>query len=205
MYSSFGRTAGATLLAIIFLGWSPAPAQAQFGVSAGLDFDSLNDIETTTSDNATVENSTGYHLGVVYDLGLGPLNVRPGFFYRKMGTYDFPGGLSDVTAYEVPVDLRFTVVPTPVVSAYVLGGPNAFFPRGEGEFDDDLEDVSYTFNIGVGADVSIPGMGLTLQPELRYEFGASDYVDEDIEVGDASFQPSNRKISAFALRLNVLF
>jgi hypothetical protein len=87
----------------------------------------------------------------------------------------------------------------------VLGGPNAFFPQGEGEFDDGLKDVSYTFNVGVGADVSIPNVGLTLQPELRYEFGASSYIDEDFEVGGANFEASDRKLSAFALRLNVLF
>lgn len=207
MNPSFKRTAGSILLAIAFLGLSAVPAQAQFGVSAGLDFDSVSDIETTTntSENATVDNATGYHLGVVYDLGLGPLNIRPGFFYRKLGAYKFPESKSDVTAWEIPVDLRLTVLPTPVISAYVLGGPNAFFPQGEGEFDDDLKNVSYTFNIGIGADVSVPGAGLTLQPELRYEFGASDYIDKDVEVNDTSFEPSDRKLSAVALRLNVLF
>jgi hypothetical protein len=205
MYSSSVRTTKAFLFAITFLALSAAPAQAQFGVSAGLNFDSLSDIETTTSNNATVDNANGYHLGVVYDLGLGPLSLRPGFFYRKVGTYEFPDETSDVTAWEVPVDVRLTVIPTPVISAYVLGGPNAFFPQGEGEFDGGLKDVSYTFNIGVGADVSIPNVGLTLQPELRYEFGASNYIDEDFEVGGANFEASDRKLSAFALRLNVLF
>jgi len=206
MYSSLQRTA-ALLLVVAVLGVAAVPAQAQFGVAAGLDFDSLDDIETTTStsNNATVDNSTGYHVGVIYDLGLGPLNLRPGFFYRKVGSFEFPDGESDVTAWEVPVDVRVTVLPTPLVSAYVLGGPKAFFPQGDGDFDDSLEEVSYTFNVGVGADVSVPGVGLTLQPELRYEFGASEYLDDDFEVGGTSFEPSDQTLSAFALRLNVLF
>lgn len=205
MHISIKNSASSVLLVLLLLGVSTLPARAQFGVSAGLNFDSLSDIETTTSNNATIENANGYHLGVVYDLGLGPLSLRPGVFYRKVGTYEFPDETSDVTAWEVPVDVRLTVIPTPVISAYVLGGPNAFFPQGEGEFDDDLKDVSYTFNVGVGANVSIPNVGLTLQPELRYEFGASNYIDEDFEVGGANFEASDRKLSAFALRLNVLF
>lgn len=205
MHPSILRIVRSSLLVIAFLGLSVSSAQAQFGVSAGLDFNSTDDIEATTNQNATLDNATGYHLGVVYELGMGPVNLRPGVFYRKVGTYDFPNSRSDVTAWEVPVDVRVTVLPFPLVSPYVLGGPQAVFPRSEGEFDESLEDVSYTFNIGVGANVSVPGAGLTLQPELRYEFGATDYVDDDFEIGGTEFEPSDPKLSAFALRLNVLF
>jgi hypothetical protein len=172
-----------------------------------LDFDSVDDIETTTDtdENATLDNSTGYHLGIVYDLSLGPVSLRPGAYYRKVGTYDFPDSNSDVTAWEFPLDIRLTVVPIPVVSPYLVGGPKATFPQAEGEFEDQLEDVSYTFDVGVGADVSVPGTEWTLQPELRYEFGATDYVDESFEIGGTEFEPSDPKFSAVALRLTVLF
>lgn len=199
------RVLCSTVLALALIGAAAVPAQAQLGVAAGLNFDSLNDIETTTDENATVENATGYHLGVVYDLGLGPVSLRPGLLFRKVGTYDFPESQSDVTAWEVPVDLRFKVLPVPLVNPYVLGGAQAVFLQGENEFDDELEDVSYTFNVGAGANISVPGAGLTLQPELRYEFGATDYVDEEFQIGDTTFTPSERKLSAFALRLNVIF
>lgn len=212
MHASFKRTAGSILLAILFLAFSAAPAQAQFGVSAGLNFDSISDIQNTGSTQDIEQNSTGYHIGVVYDLGLGPVSLRPGLFYRKIGSYDFSDVPDadvndlDVSAFEVPVDLRVTVIPTPLVSPYVVGGPNAFLPQSsEDDFDDDFEDISFTFNIGVGADVSVPGVGMTLQPELRYEFGASDYISDDFEVGGTNFSPSDRKLSAFAVRLNVLF
>ncbi len=208
MRASIKQTAGSVLLVVLLFGMAGTPAQAQLGVAGGLNFDSLDDIDA----NATVENSTGYHVGVVYDLGLGPVSVRPGLFYRKVGSYDFSNvpnvdvGEVDVSAFEVPVDVRVTVFPFPLVSPYLLGGPNLFLPRsGDDDLEDGLEDVSFNFNVGVGADVSLPGVGLTLQPELRYEFGASDYVDDNFEVGGAEFEPSDRKISAFALRLNVLF
>lgn len=213
MRSSFKHIAYSALFAVLLLGIAAPPAQAQLGVSAGLNFDSVGDIETTTntSQNETLDNATGYHIGVVYDLGLGPVSLRPGLFYRKVGSYDFssvPDLNADdasVTAYEVPLDVRVTVLPFPLISPYILGGPNAFFPQSDfQELDDELEDVSFTFNVGVGADISVPGVGLTLQPELRYEFGASDYVD-DFSVGDTDFNPTERQLSAFALRLNVLF
>jgi len=210
MCSSTKQISCSILFALLLLGIAGSPAQAQLGVSAGLNFDSIDEIETS-SRSETVDNSTGYHIGVVYDLGLGPVSVRPGLFYRKVGSYDFSGipdvddDEVDVTAFEVPVDVRVTVLPVPLVSPYLLGGPNLFFPRsGNAEFDDGLEEVSFTFNVGVGADVSVPGVGLTLQPELRYEFGTTDYVD-DFSIGETDFNPTDRKISAFALRLNVLF
>lgn len=209
MHSSTKRIARSVLLALVLLGVASAPAQAQFGVSAGADFDSVDDIRAEGEDVSTLESATGYHLGAVYEFGLGPINLRPGLFYRKVGSFDFPDTEEfDVTAVEVPVDVRFTVIPFPLVSGYVLGGPKAVFPQSEGEFEDNaLEDISYTFDVGVGANVSVPGVALTLQPELRYEFGATDYIGEDFEIGDTSFQPSDseRKLSAFALRLNVLF
>lgn len=207
MHSSIKRISCSVFLALLLFGGVGTPAQAQFGISAGLDFDSVDDIETTTAadDNATLNNSTGYHLGVVYDLSLGPVSLRPGAYYRKVGTYDFPDSNSDVTAWEFPLDIRLTVVPIPVVSPYLVGGPKATFPQADGELGDQLENVSYTFNVGVGADVSVPGIGWTLQPELRYEFGATDYVDDSFEIGGTEFEPSDPKFSAVALRLTVLF
>lgn len=207
MNSSTKQITRSVLLALVLLGVASAPAQAQFGVSAGADFDSVNDIRAEGEDVRTLENATGYHLGVVYELGLGPIHLRPGLFYRKVGSFDFPDNETfDVTAVEVPVDVRFTVIPFPIVSGYVLGGPKAVFPQSEGEFEDNaLEDISYTFDVGVGANVSVPGVGLTLQPELRYEFGATDYIGEDFDIGGTTFEPTDRKLSAFALRLNVLF
>lgn len=207
MNSSTKQITRSVLLALVLLGVASAPAQAQFGVSAGADFDSVNDIRAEGENVRTLENATGYHLGVVYELGLGPIHLRPGLFYRKVGSFDFPDNETfDVTAVEVPVDVRFTVIPFPIVSGYVLGGPKAVFPQSEGEFEDNaLEDISYTFDVGVGANVSVPGVGLTLQPELRYEFGATDYIGEDFDIGGTTFEPTDRKLSAFALRLNVLF
>lgn len=213
MDASTKQTAYSALLVLLLLGLSAAPAQAQLGVGGGLNFESAGDIETSTTDNATLDNSTGYHVGLVYELGLGPATIRPGFFYRRVGTFEFsrdalPQGETqfDVSAWQVPVDLRFTVLPTPLVSPYVLAGPMATFPRGEGDFGDATEDISYSLNVGVGANISLPAVSLKIQPELRYEFGASKFIKDDFEIGDTPFQPQDSpSFSAFGLRVNVIF
>jgi hypothetical protein len=212
MRSTRFRLPLAALLATLIALGTAAPAQAQLGVAAGLNFDSVGDIETSTSQNATLDNSTGYHVGAVYDLGFGPVNIRPGFFYRKLGqTYEFPssvldnGASADVAAWEVPVDVRVTILPTPLISPYILGGPKASFLQSDlDELDDKLEEVSYSFVIGLGANISL-GPLFTLQPELRYDFGATDYIDESFEVGGTEFTQEDPTLSAFALRLNLIF
>lgn len=213
MTTSRTSLALSTLLALVLALGTAAPAQAQIGVAGGLNFESAGDIETTTNNNATLDNSTGYHIGLVYELGLGPATIRPGFFYRRVGTFEFstsalPQGENrfDVSAWQVPVDLRFTVLPTPLVSPYVLAGPMATFPRGEGDFEDATEEISYSLNVGVGANISLPATSLKIQPELRYEFGATKFIKEDFEIGDTQFTPQDSpSFSAFGLRVNVIF
>jgi hypothetical protein len=213
MHASTKQTAYSALLVLLLLGATTMPAQAQLGVGGGLNFESAGDIETTTNDNATLDNSTGYHIGLVYELGLGPATLRPGFFYRRVGTFEFstdalPQGENqfDVSAWQVPVDLRFTVLPTPLVSPYVLAGPMATFPRGEDAFDDATEEISYSLNVGIGANISLPAVSLKIQPELRYEFGASKFIKDDFEIGGTEFQPQDApSFSAFGLRVNVVF
>ncbi len=208
------RYARSALLSAVLMIGLAAPAQAQLGVAGGLNFESAGDIETSTNDNATLDNSTGYHIGVVYELGLGAATLRPGFFYRRVGEFEFSQGALpnindprfDVSAWQIPVDLRFTVLPTPLVSPYVLAGPMVTLPRGEDEFDDVTEEVSYSLNVGIGANISLPVTSLKLQPELRYEFGATKFIKDDFEIGGTSFSPQDSpRFSAFGLRLNVIF
>jgi len=206
------RIASSALAVTVFLMLAAAPAQAQLGIAGGLNFESSDDISTSSTE-ANFENSTGYHIGVVYDAGFGPVNIRPGFFYRKVGTYEFgsttvgsAAGTVDISTFEVPVDVRLNLLTTPVVTPYVLAGPMLTIPRSnvegfnDNDFDDFTEDVSLSANVGVGVQVALPAVPFKLQPELRYEFGISEYVDTDaVEVSESP------KFSAFSLRLNVLF
>ena len=204
----------AFLLCIGLLGGA-APTHAQLGVAGGLNFESIDDVEATNG-SATLDNSTGYHVGLVYDLSIGPIGIRPGVYYRRVGTFDLStvGGLAEteytVSAWEIPVDLRYTFLPTPVVSPYLAAGPKVTLPRGEDDFDEAVTDIAYSLNVGVGADISLPGLSWKLQPELRYTFGASGFFEEDKEVtlggNNVTFTPSDSpRLSSIALRLHLLF
>ena len=200
MYIQTKRIVLSTLFAALLLGSVAMPAQAQFGVAAGLNFETADDINTSSGD-ATFENATGYHLGVVYDAAAGPLKIRPGLLYRKVGEYEFPDNRTEIERFEVPVDLKFTL-PVPLVTPYLLGGPMAVFPRVEDAFGDDFKDVSYSLNIGVGAAISL-GEGATLQPELRYEYGINEYTEDEGDLfEDADDEP---RFQGVALRLHATF
>ena len=200
----------------LVLACTVAPAQAQLGVAAGLNFESTDDISATAGQAQSSEfgfdNSTGYHVGLVYDLGVGPLSLRPGVFYRRVGDIALPSGPNErversLSTIEVPVDVRLTVLPLPIISPYLMAGPMASFPIGEDELGDLTEDISLSANIGAGATISLPGLPLSLQPELRYEFGLTSYIGGDeVQIGGATFNPDDDpKLSAFSVRLNVLF
>lgn len=196
----------ALVLAFGLVGARPAGAQG-LGVAAGLNFNSMDDIETASAD-AAFESSTGYHVGAFYELGLGPLAVRPGVVYHRLGTYDFgvPQQM-DLSAIEVPLDVKLTVLPLPAVSGYLLGSPVLTFGQTDAEFENAVEDLTMTADLGAGVDISLPGTGLLLSPELRYSIGVTDYLSDSFEVGGTTVQPSDdvQQMSKVMVRLNVAF
>lgn len=201
-----------TLGSLLTLLLIAAPARAQIGFGGGLNFNSSDDLEFGDAE-ATFENSTGYHIGVFYDFAVGPLGIRPGIFYRDIGSYEFnltdfgaDTEVFDLSMIEIPIDLRYRIV-LPLVKPYLLAGPVIGIPQSEGEFDDDLEDFTFTANVGLGVELSPPAMSLKIMPEIRYAFGVSSFVKEDIEIGDvATFTADDSpSASAFMLRLNVVF
>lgn len=199
----------ALFVAVLLVGWMQ-PAQSQFGVAGGLNFESADDIDLPTED-ATLGNSRGYHVGVIADFDLGPSSIRPGIFYRRVGTYSFAGdafddGEFDLTAYELPVDFRFDILATPSVRPYVLAGPMATFPQGEDDFDDATEDVTFSLNVGAGLTFGSETGAVRVQPEVRYEVLGTQFIQEDFEIAGQEFEPEDRpRFTSLSLRLNVLF
>ena len=181
------------LLAAAFV---PGQSRAQgFAVTAGLNFNTLSDIEAEDRD-ATFENATGWPLGISFELPLGPVSIRPGVRYMDAGSLfeseeifgqDVPG-LADATVelVEVPIDLRFRFG-TPLISPYILAGPVLRFPSGTDNGDlFELESFSYAANVGAGLEIGFAGVRLF--PELKYTFGVSS-VASSFEVGDTTFEP----------------
>lgn len=202
------------LLALFFLiaAAFPTTGKAQFGLSAGLNFNQLDEIETETI-QADLRNTTGYHFGIFYDLALGPVALRPGIMYRHIGDYrianiDLPDQILeyDLNVIDVPIDLRLRLLPQSPVSPYLLAGPVISFPQAEDEFDDGVEDVGLSADIGAGLSIEIPSAAITLMPELRYEIGTTPFIQDEFEVGDATIRPQDSpRLNSFVLRLNVRF
>ena len=148
----------------------------------------------------------------MYDLDLGPASIRPGIIYCRIGTYTFEvAGVQfqddsfDLSAVEAPVDARFNVLSTPVVSPYVMAGPMLTFIRTDDGFDQVPEDYSFSLNVGVVAEIGSM-TGVRIMPGLRYEFGATKFIEDDFEIGGQQFSPQNEpRFSALRLRVHVVF
>ncbi len=207
----------ALALALGLAATAPRAAHAQLGVAGGLNFASLGDLSTNTNNlDANFENATAFHFGVFYDASFGPLAIRPGVFFKRVGEYQTPtfnvngttvqGEAFTVNSIEIPIDVRYTLLPVPVVSPYVLAAPVLAIPRGEGDFGDALNDVALSADVGLGTEISLPGVPITPLLELRYSFGLSSYVGEDFEVGDNPINvDDSERLNTFMVRLGVKF
>jgi hypothetical protein len=55
-------------------------------------------------------------------------------------------------------------------------------------------------------EITLPGVGFTLMPELRYGIATSSFLEDDFEVGGVEVNPQdNPRLNAIMLRLNVRF
>ncbi|NNE35295.1 MAG: outer membrane beta-barrel protein [Rhodothermales bacterium] len=183
---------------------------AQVGVAAGLNFENLGDIQAT-SRRATFDNSTGYHIGIYFDLGGGKVSLRPGLFYRDAGDVVLSEGLQesvfDLSTIEVPLDVRVKLVPSSVVSPYVLGGPVvAFASSSDDGFNDAVRNLLLSANAGIGIDLAMGS--IVLSPELRFAFSVNRWLEENrtIRVGGATISSDEvSRQSAVMLRLGLSF
>lgn len=194
-----GFTVGAT---------SPVYAQGGLGVSAGANFDRLSDIDLSGT-NGEFENQTGWHVELWYELGLGPVSVKPGIrymdagrLYEGMSEGDFRDTFS-IQMVEVPLDLRFRFAGTPVASPYFSAGPVLRFPLASGgEIDDGLETVSVAGGVGVG--VMLKAGSLRVYPEIIYTFGLSRFTKQEFELAGRTFTTEdNQLLNATMLRIGI--
>jgi hypothetical protein len=198
------------LLALLLLGsFSATTAHAQIGFAIGANFNELSDIDSDPP--ATFDNATGFHIGVFYDLGVGPVALRPGLFYMDAGDFDANGPSFDDQSFdlqfiEIPVDVRFNVLTAPIVRPYVLAGPVFRFAQtSDDDFKDSLNDFSYAANVGFGLEIGSPVGGITLYPEFRYAFGISSITDDSEFLGANFTADEDQQFNAFMLRLGVSF
>lgn len=197
-----------SLLAMLFVGsFSTETSHAQIGIAVGGNFNELSDIESEP--RATFDNATGFHIGVFYDLGVGPLALRPGVFYMDAGEFDANGASFsdrsfDLQLIEIPVDVRFNLLTVPVIRPYVMAGPVFRFAQtSDDDFKESLNDFSYAANVGFGLEIGSPVGGVTVYPEFRYAFGLSSITNDSEFLGASA--DTDQQLNAFMLRLGVSF
>ena len=200
------------VLALLTLsaGWLARPAQAQLGIAAGLNYDDLGDLDLGSAETS-FDNSSGYHIGLFYDLAVGPLALRPGIYYMDIGDFEdaediFDEGI-DLNLIEVPVDARLRLAPTPLLTPYLMAGPVFRFPNSStDDFDEALEEINVAGNIGAGLELSLPGIGFRIFPEVRYTFGLSNFTRDEFEIGDQNFEIENdQRLNTFSIRVGLAF
>lgn len=218
------RLQSSVLLFAMALLLLPVSTRAQdVGIVGGLNYGSVNDVSISDA-RTTYENRSGYHIGLYLDLGLGPIAVRPGIRYINAGRLfaglsetlrDETGGAIgegfddfNVNMFVIPVDVRLQL-PFPLIQPYAFAGPELRFPDasdGDSDLTDDLSDNEVAGNLGLGAQVTLPGLGMTLTPELRYTIGLTGLMGEDISVGGQTFQTSeSQRVNMFFLSLGLEF
>lgn len=200
--------------AAVFAG-GPSVAQAQLGIAAGLNFEETSDIRDAAgnlSQEVVLRKSTGYHVGLVFEFGGDRLRLRPGVIFRNVGTYSLPddanvgdaGQNFDVSVIEIPLDLRMKVLPIPYINPYVTAGPTASLPRSEGDFTDATRTWSLSGNVGTGLSFAVSDV--RIQPEIRYQFGVTDYISDSFTIGNENIDPVDTpQFSTLSVRLNLMF
>lgn len=206
------RSFGLLCIALFLFAYSNTPARAQIGFAAGLNYESLSDLETSNA-KATFDNASGYHAGIFYDLSIGTVGIRLGAFYRDLGEFEGEGlsveGLEgefrkiDLAMIDFPVDIRLNLSTTPLIQPYVLVGPVFSLPSsGDNVFDRSLESLLVSGTIGAGIALTIGG--LRLFPELRYAIGISRLLKNEVEVAGFQLETDVQRVNSVMLRLGVV-
>ncbi|WP_426672079.1 porin family protein [Mucilaginibacter sp. McL0603] len=104
-----------------------------FGIKAGLN---LSNQSINPSGSVDTKNLTGFHAGVIIDIGLKNFSIQPGLFFTTKGqvtpvNLEMQTGVDrgtfnakEVLNYiEVPVNLLYHIKAGPVVNIYFGGGP----------------------------------------------------------------------------------
>jgi len=179
------------LLCLVFLLLS-CHCFAQFGVKAGLNFNSNGELKEilTTGENILEERGDakiGYHVGVFYKIKFTKLYIRPELVYTQTkSAYDSSD--YDMSKLDLPILVGLKVV-----------GPLSVFagPSFQYTIDNDFEDVIVSdveneitagFQFGLGLQFKKIGV------DVRYERGFSEnettiLSDSDIELGTLDARP----------------
>lgn len=143
-------------LFVVCVAAQPLHAQVGLGVAGGpsIPVGSLSDVV-----------NTGLHGGIVLDVGLPllPFGIRGDLMYHHMP------GVADGTSFRqfaATANARFSLLPLPLVSAYITAGPGLY----ASDFAIDGVDTEWSTNAGVNAGVGARVNLLVVRPFLEARF-----------------------------------
>lgn len=141
-----------------------------FGAKGGVNFADLSDVSS--------DGRTGYHIGLLAEIGFSQFAVQPEILYSAQGVDDLK-----LDYVNVPILAKYYVIPNLSLEAGPQFGINVE--------DDDLDDIN-SFDMGGAVGVGYKFGSLFAQ--ARYNFGFSDVADN-----------TSAKNSVFQLSVGYLF
>lgn len=152
-------------------------AQSEFGIKAGLSYNSNGELNEFTNEVDNLyknkgEGKSGFNVGIYGKIDLGPIYLRPELVYTKTTSeYELN---SQVENYKI------SKIDVPVLVGLKLIGPINVFAGPAFQYIinndlsgvDNIENVENEFSLGlnIGASIEIGRIGI----DVRYERGLSD-------------------------------
>lgn len=194
------------LLALALACAAATPASAQIGIVAGYNRDMIEEFSAAAGYELTGQTD-GFHLGIFFNVNIGPLGIRPSVIYHQVPDIEASDG-TDATVFnvdivEVPLDIRLRM-PVPLVRPYILVGPVLSFPSTSlPGVDALLQARPFRFEVGAGLELDL---GFRLWPELRYGRGLEPFMRSAIPIGEGTLQGTgNPRLDTFTIRLGISF
>ena len=184
----------------------PLPANAQVGLLAGYNRDTLDEFLPARGFDFT-DLAGGFHVGVFLNLNLATFALRPALVYHRVTELVAEAGDErvrfDIDLLEIPVDVRLRL-PLPIMRPYLLAGPVFTFPSSGFEGVDDILATSpVRAEIGAGLELDA---GVRLWPEIRYGFGINALMGSGVPVGSTTLRGDGQpRLNTLTLRLGISF
>jgi hypothetical protein len=176
-----------------------ALGQINYTFAAGPNWTTL-EVDFENLERPQYDAVVGFFAGVTGGIEIGPASIHAGATYVNAGAiFDGSEFLNrdnfDVGFITVPVDVRLYLPISLIASPYLLGGGELRYrldlSDGEQGFGESLERQSIAAGIGAGVRLNVPGLGMSIAPEIRYAIDVTGLSSGEISVADEVFRIRN--------------
>ncbi|MBC8757127.1 PorT family protein [Kordia sp. YSTF-M3] len=179
------------ILSLVFL-LASMTCFAQFGVKAGLNFNSNGELREvlTVGENILEDKGDakiGYHIGAFYNISISKFYLRPEIVYTKTKS-EYGSSSYDMSKIDVPVLLGFKVIGP----LSVFAGPSFQYTLDNDFENSTVSDVENDITVGlnVGAAVQFGNIGLDVRYERGFTQNEADLFENNVKFGTVDSRPS---------------